>query len=184
MKTSQLPIPSWLRKAGSLTTLGWLGGSLGYLAYGRYPALKNAGLTPESVVAIGGAIGSAVHFIVLPILRYIFDYVRLGELLVLKWIRALPADEADRLRSEIIRQHFQPTDSREGAVRARSENAAKHITQNDPIQSEAAPKPKSLAHRSTGTRVLARRAVKRAPSDARPPRTPPKGQGQKRRPPR
>ena len=186
MQTRQTPIPTWLRKAGSLSTLGSLGGALGYLAYSGYPALKDAGLSPHHAAAIGGAIGSAVHFICLPILRYIFDYVKLGELLVLKWIRALPADEADRLRSDIIHQHFQPADPGRDAVRARSEDTAKDTTQRNPTQSDTVAKLRSLAPRSTGSQVLARRAAKRTPSKTRSPRTAPKRQahGQKQRAPR
>jgi hypothetical protein len=186
MQTRQIPIPTWLRRAGSLSTLGSLGGALGYLAYSGYPALKDGGLSPHHAAAIGGAIGSAVHFICLPILRYIFDYVRLGELLVLKWIGALPADEADRLRSDIIHRHFQPADSRGDEVRARSEDTAQHTTRRKPTESDTVVRPSSLAPPLAGSRVLARRAVKRAPSNTRSPRTPPKrqAQGQKRRAPR
>ena len=68
--------------------------------------------------------------------------MRFGELLVLKWIRALPADEADRLRSDIMRQHFQPGD-RGDKVRARSGDRAKHTSQRNPTQSDIVAKPSS-----------------------------------------
>ena len=104
MKTG--PIPTWLRTAGSLTALGSLGGSLGYLAYGAYPALKNAGVTLQEVAAIGGAIGSAVHFMGLPVLRYVFDYVQLGELVILTRVGIVRSDDADRYRRNILTGHF------------------------------------------------------------------------------
>ena len=183
MKTGKTSIPTWLGKAGSLTTLGSVGGSLGYLAYSRYPELEQAGLTPEHVVAVGGAIGTAVHFIGLPILRYIFDYVQLGELLVLKWIKALPTAETDRLRRDIIRRHFQPADPLSHAVRARSEETAKHAGQRSPNRSDAFAKPSSVVAPSTGSRVLARRAVKGLRSKPRIRTTSPKlrAHGQKKR---
>ena len=91
-------VPGWLRSAGWLTTVGSLGTSVGYAAWGISPAVRELGLTPEHMATAGCAIG----VILASAMKYAFDYVQLGETAILKRLRVISPERATGWRAAIL----------------------------------------------------------------------------------
>jgi hypothetical protein len=118
MKNAQ--IPKWARNAGAMTALGSVGASLAYWALGTSPQLSASGLTSEQIaVIIGGAGGVAV-------LRYLFDFVQLGEVAILRRAGIIPESRAKQWRLAILARHFPAAAIVDGGEPSRQPTGEKH----------------------------------------------------------
>jgi hypothetical protein len=78
---------------------------------------------------VGAAIGSALHFLALPVLRLVRAYMKLGEVALLVCVGMLTPEDASRYRQNILNEHFsQPRPDDAADQRAKESDARVELT--------------------------------------------------------